>query len=185
MHEPTAAYSVEIPGLARFYHSLEWLAMVRPSDAVEAAAVEKIDIRELFTDKDGDKLTLTAMSESSDVRLVAIDVAGKLVVDVILFQGASFNIVVTADDGDGGMVSEKLSVQTMKPSGDSNYKIRQLPDNAFSPVKVYERHGLLISATFTTADNDDFDATTRRAFAFTALTNAKPSRLRHQRVTAR
>ena len=165
----TAAYSVEIPGLARVYHSLEWLAMVRPATAPPM----KTDIRELFTDKDGDKLTLTAMSESPDVRLVAINEAGMLVVDVIRFQGASFNIVVTADDGDGGMVSEQLSVQTMNPSGDSNYKIRQLPDKAFSLVKVYERHAAHF-ATFTTAANVDFEATGGLlAFAAEALTNAE------------
>jgi hypothetical protein len=137
------------PGLERSYHRVQWVRHP-PTDAADDAADADIleDIRELFKDKDSDKLTLTATSQSSAVNLVDIDDDGNLVVDVVRFEGAGFTIVLKADDGDNGTASVELDVRTTNPLSDDDYKVRELPNKEFASLKVHERHAIH-SLTFT------------------------------------
>ncbi len=79
------------------------------ADVIEPAVGggRQIDLSSVFADADGDALTYSAATTNEDISVGYIDGAGML---VLALSRGTVTITVTADDGNGGTVSDSFTV---------------------------------------------------------------------------
>ena len=117
-----------------------------------------VDVASNFSDADNDDLTFTAVSDATDTATVAVN--GSVLTIAGVAEGSA-EITVTANDGNGGMVSDAFDVTV---SGAANNAPTVATPIADQMVNVGASVEVDVATNFSDADNDDL--------TFTAMSSA-------------
>jgi len=113
-----------------------------------------IDISNVFEDPDSDILTYVVSGSNNSV--VIPTMSGNSIVIVEVAEGAA-TITLTADDGNGGTVSDEFVVTVNPPVNNPPVVVNPIPD--IDLMELFETYSIDISNVFNDADSDDLTYT--------------------------
>ena len=153
---------------------------------LEAGATQNISLTGVFSDADGDSLTITA-SSSDETVVVAYEFDG--VLEVFALAEGSATITVRAQDSDGNAVSDAFDVSVVKAPEPLQANRAPTVATAIDDITIVNESGakqVSLSGVFSDADNDSMTvtaassdeavATVSVAVGYSALTVAAQSR---------
>ena len=127
---------------------------------IEAGATHDVSLSGVFSDADGDALTITAASSDDSVAMVSV-AADQSSLTVTGVSGGTAAITVTAEDADGNTVSDAFDVSVSAQQQETSNQVPTV-SAAIADVTIINESGteqVSLSGVFSDADGDALTVT--------------------------